>query len=465
MIKRLFSLLLACLFVLLPFASCAKKETPETRVVNCRGCNEWNGRTIGSESFEFLESAATGYYGRSTKQKGTAVRITLTDEKTGESRCICLDPLCYHDVASGCPAATRYPVSNYYVVGDVLFYLCQGNTWHGNGLGPSSGTSAGDLHSELRFYNLSTGDYGTVFEVDDSQTRYALIGDRYVFYVIADVEDGEIVYKFERFDYLKGTYLTCGVFEKEYVVTFMTDARVYIASSSISVHDPADLEYLSFDYEGGDRREESYVLSGLTMSQGTTLVCRKYAPFPGGIGLLETPYYYFYNLTTREYREFPENEPANMIGYRESDGRYYYLTSERSDLLWSANPYMRSAELGMTYAEFAKSEEMQRMYEERDEYMFNRKTYLRSCDASGGDVKTHFEFPEGTFFCPPTGLTYDNERIPLSGTGYVSADGLWILAESITLGEKGRWITTDVRINLETGEIEELGSPDPGLPF
>ena len=463
--KRLISLILACLILLFPLASCAKKGKAETRVANYRGQNEWNGKVIDSESFEFIESAATGFYGKSDKQKGTAVRITLTDEQTGEARCICLDPLCSHDIASDCPAATRYPVSNYYVVGDVLFYLCQGNTWHGNGLGPSTGTSAGDLHSELRFYNLSTGDYGTIFEVDANQTQYALVGDRYVFYVIPDVEDGKVVYKFERFDFLKGTYYSCGVFEKEYEVTFMTDSRVYIAGSSISLHDPADLEYLSFNYEGGDRREEYYVLSGLTMSQGTTLVCRKYAPFPGGIGFLETPYYYFYDLTTREYREFPENEPANLIGYRESDGRYYYLTSERSDLLWSANPYMRSAELGMTYAEFVQSEEMTRMYEERDEYMFNRKTYLRSCDASGGDVKTHFEFPEGTFFCPPMGLLYDNARMPFSGTGYVSADGQWIFAESYTLGEKGRWITTDVRINLESGEIEELESPDPELPF
>ena len=467
MIKRLFSLLLACLFVLLPFASCAKKETPETRVVDYRGLREWNGKVAGYESFEFIESVATGFTANTQKTnvKGTAIRINLTDKETGETECVCRDPLCAHDIASGCPAATRYPVIDYYLVGDVLFCLCFGSRWNGDRLARGE-SQTGSLHSELRFYNLASGDSGIVFETDANRNQYALVGERYVFYVIPDVEDGRVVYKLSRYDCKKESYLVCAVFDEEYTLRFMTDARVYISRPGAGgVTDPDELDIKSFDYDGKNERDESPVLYGCLVSRGTTLVCEKYAPFPGGLSLLETPYYYFYDLATREYREFPADEPANTIGYRETDGRYYYLTSENSGIFWNANPYLRAAQLEMDYYDFVKSDDYSRMLEERDEYLFNRKTYLRSCDANGGDVRTHFEFPEGTFFCDAIGFTYEGTYFPDSRTGYVSPDGLWFYASTVTQGTNGRDTEATVRINLETGEIEQVGTFDPGLPI
>lgn len=455
--KRILPLAAAVFFIslLLILSSCGEKT--ETRILIQDASAAHDGSEVFFETFKY-SVVINPSNGRT--QEYTGYRLMIRDLSTGSVRCACPDPVCLHDIASGCPAVSDLTITGIVANGDDVLFFCTGQKPYSGGAGPGA-KAFSESRNELRRLNLLTGEGTEVYSYESTRhsTMTARIGGGYVWYVTPDLADGVPVYDLVRYGLSDGQYKTIGVFEDDMDVCFLTDARVYVSRFFFSVQTPEDVGVVSFDYDGKNRRDEPYYFATATIYGETGFVARVYDDFPGGISPLTTPHFVYYNILTREYFELPAGKNAISIGYRKTDGRYYFISSEKAADYWRANPYYAIAELGITYEEYLSTEEFKKVEARMEDALSRDRMYLMSCDATGGDIRTHFEYPEGAFFSPAASTElYDPE------TGYVSPDGKWYYFSAVrfdTAGEKFG------RINIETGEVEYpegLGGEEFVLP-
>ena len=312
--------------------------------------------------------------------------------------------------------------------------------------------SKSGFYHELRYINIVSGKSGSVFSYIAGYTSSDyLVGDRYVWYVLPDIVEKEPVYKLFRFDYLKSQTLDLAAFDDMSSLYLLTDSRIYIGRHSLSVASPDDLNVISLDYDGKNRKEEPPLIASRWLLNGSYLLSRDIIAIPGGLTMCVSPHFTYYNIATKEKHDFSEGENVNAIGFRETDGRIYYISSKKAEIVFTLNAFTRAAELGMTVDEFMNNEsEIKKMGDEIQDALFNDTMFLKSRNPDGSDPITHFEFPSGMFF---EGI--DDPRYSNMDTGSISKDGRLFYVE-IASKKDGKTIRNNASINIDTGEINYI---------
>ena len=447
--KRIFISVLILLSLL--FTSCGVDtgENKESRIIN-NNKNEWNGWTFFSEPFQFSERANPDNENSRVVER-TGYRLMMENTETGEKKSPCIIPDCDHSVDSGCLFVSRYNFLDTYVVGDYLFLYCNGQFYPLNADDAKDRSKSGFYH-ELRYINIVSGKSGSVFSYIAGYTSSDyLVGDRYVWYVLPDIVEKEPVYKLFRFDYLKSQTLDLAAFDDMSSLYLLTDSRIYIGRHSLSVASPDDLNVISLDYDGKNRKEEPSLIASRWLLNGSYLLSRDIIAIPGGLTMCVSPHFTYYNIATKEKHDFSEGENVNAIGFRETDGRIYYISSKKAEIVFTLNAFTRAAELVMTVDEFMNNEsEIKKMGDEIQDALFNDTMFLKSRNPDGSDPRTHFEFPPGMFF---EGI--DDPRYSNMDTGSISKDGRLFYVE-IASKKDGKTVRNNASINIDTGEINYI---------
>ena len=435
------SLLIIALLLSVALCSCGKTGSGarETRIIMHRD-NVWNGKTVEVETFDYFELFPDDD-GHVLKVKGDGYRLVLRDPETGSTECVCRDPLCLHSTMAECPAVSANPISQFAVVGDRLFYYASGGHFAGNGPGK------GDIHS-LNYIDLTGAESGTVYSWEGREQNSYWLGDECAFFIVPDLIEDETVFLLKRYDYSDKTEKTLASFDSQRTIKLLTDTRVYVGK--IKAGDQPDVELYSYDYNGKNPREESWLLAFGEMAIGPLLFLRENVSIPGYAFFMTTTKILCYDIRTREYSEPLGGENVVSFGYSNKDGRLYYITSAKADKWLCNNQYTRAAELGITVEQFMEnSEERKKLSAEISDAMYNDTFYLKSCNPDGSDLRTCFAFETGTAFMNSGGNTVYGT---FPTTGNVSRDGEWYHVTEVRQGT-----SREARINLETGEIEYAG--------
>ncbi|MBO7376789.1 MAG: hypothetical protein J6V01_06755, partial [Clostridia bacterium] len=214
------------------------------------------------------------------------------------------------------------------------------------------------------------------------------------------------------------------------------------------------------NYDGTGLREEQPFLAHPALFRDDFLLAREPLEAPGSGLMCFTPRCVYFNVATREYHDFSDGENMNVVGFRETDGRIYYISSEKAETAFTLNPFTRSAELGMTVEEFyGCEEERMRMYDEIEDAYFNDVMYLKSRNADGSEPVTHFAFPRGLYFDILTDSRYFN-----SSTGSVSRDGRYFYVVALSLSD-GAEVRRKAAIDIETGELLDMQASEANEQF
>jgi hypothetical protein len=434
------SLLIIALLLSTLLCSCGKTESevPETRVIK-QWNDVWNGKTVETEIFDYFELFPDDD-GHVLKVKGDGYRLVLRDPETGSTECVCRDPLCLHSTMAECPAVSANPIIKFAVIGDTLYYYTTGGHYAGSGPGK------GDIHS-LNYIDLTGAESGTVFSWEGYEQNSYYLGYECVFFIVPDIVEDKTVFLLKRYDYSKRTEKTLTSFDSQRMIRLLTDTRVYVGKIGYSVSDPADIDMYSYDYDGGNPREEPGLLAFVQLGRENLLYCNETVSVPTRANLMNTTKILCYDIRTREYTEFVGGENVVSLGFCEKDGRIYYITSAKADKWLCNNVYTRSAELGITVEQFMEnSEERKKLSAEISDAMYNDTFYLKSCNPDGSDLRTCFAFEPGTAFMSSGGNTVYGS---FPTTCNVSRDGEWYHVTEIRQGTR-----REARINLETGANE-----------
>lgn len=432
------SLLIIALLLSTLLCSCGKtgSEVPETRIIQ-QWNDVWNGKTVEVETFDYFELFPSDD-GHVLKVKGDGYRLVLRNPETGSTECVCRDPLCLHSTMAECPAVSANPIIKFAVIGDTLYYYTTGVHYAGSGPGK------GEIHS-LNYIDLTGAESGTVYSWEGREQNSYMLGDECAFFIVPDVVEGKTVFLLKRYDYADKAEKTLASFDSERTVKLLTDSRVYVGK--IKAGDPPDVETYSYDYNGENPREESWLLAFGEMPRGPLLFLREKVSIPGYAFFMTTTKILCYDIRTREYSEPLGGENVVSFGYSNKDGRLYYITSAKADKWLCNNQYTRAAELGITLEQFMKnSEERKKLSAEISDAMYNDTFYLKSCNPDGSDLRTCFAFEPGTAFMSSGGNTVYGT---FPTTINVSRDGEWYHVTEVRQGTR-----REARINLETGEIE-----------
>ncbi len=447
--KRLFISVLILLSLL--FTSCGVDtgEKKESRIIN-NNKNEWNGWTFFSEPFQFSERANPDNENSRIVER-TGYRMMMEKPETGEKKSPCIIPDCTHSVDSGCFFVSRYDFLYSFVVGDYLFLYCNGQFYPLNADDAKDRSKSGFYH-ELRYVNIVSGKSGSVFSyIAGYNTTDYMLGDRYVWYVLPDIVEKKTVYKLIRFDYLKSVTLDVMSFDDCPTLYLLTDSRLYIGMHPLSVSSPDDLNVISLDYDGNNKREEPSLIASRWLLNETYLLSQDKIAVPGGLSTCGSPHFTYFNIVTKERHDFSEGENVNAIGLRETDGRIYYISSEKAETVFTLNAFTRAAELGITVEELVNNEsEIKKMNDEIQDALFNDTMFLKSRNPDGSDPRTHFEFPPGMFFEGIADPRYSN-----TNTGSISKDGRLFYVE-IASKKDGKTVRNNAAINIDTGEINYI---------
>jgi len=434
------------------FPSCGNKtEGPSESGINIyynqlSSGAEWKNGTVYVEEFTFTAKDNPDNP-NSREHEHTGYRIMIRDNNTGTVKCACVDPLCTHEIGSECPMVSENAPGYLVVVGNSLYLNKHVKTTR---------------HNELIVYDLVTGELRTVFSDDGYKGSLSFdVGDEYVWYIVPDIVDKKTVYLLKRYTVKSGDCKTIASFEDDIMIYLCTDTRIYLGKNYVINPDPDKLDVFSVDYEGKHRREEPSFLMTVQIAHDTFLVSMLYK---AGQLMMQTPHFVCYDIITRTRYDIPADGCALCIGYNETDGRLYYISSEKAEAVFvPLIAYKRAEELGISYEELMKDEtEVKKLNDEiRDAYCRD-KMYLKSCRLDGSDAVTHFEYPEGTlferhenyYFGEGGRIRYDTAYVTDNRTGCVSRDGKWFYVKAVTLDEDGHRCEREARISLETGEVE-----------
>lgn len=440
--------ILAMICLLLPSCGEYNSKDAEARIIRYNNFlyskSEWNGNLVYLESYTYQKKDNPLRPDKSYEYTG--YRMMMRDKATGEVKSLCVDPVCSHSIDSDCPMVSQNETTWFTIIENNLFYQRQYDV-------------SGTFHNELFQYDLLTGDCKIIFSDDLTRgTVYFLLNEDYVFYICAEVIDKTTKYCLNRYCLSDASLKTVKIFDKPQQLCLLTDKRIYY--SDIAVYNPTleTIEVCSIDYEGNNIREEPSFLDGTTISQDTFLLARiKMKGHP----IIRTPYYMYYDIESRAGCEIPSEDCALSIGYNVKDGRFYYFTSEHAEAYFNYFYYKRADELGIDYNELLRNESELRALSEIVQKLYSEdKMYLKSCNAEGGDVTTHFIYPAGVVFASYLDYVANNTNLfnDISyslnvHTGDVSQDGKWLHVTAITKTDSGREMR-EARISLETGEIE-----------
>ena len=455
--KRVVAILALICLLLSSFSGCgtgnSEKETKIYSWFNryLSGA-EWNGNHVYSEVYKYKVKDNPAKPDQ--EREYTGYRMMMRDNTTGEVKSLCVDPLCSHEIGSDCPMVSKSQTDTFWITGDLIFIRRRVRS-------DEIGASEQEVLSE---YNLITGESKTVFAEDMSVSGTSAslwFGEDCLFYIAADVVDGETCFNLTRYSYKNGSYRTIKVFSENMVICLLTDKRIYVGKEPVFTPDLDKLDITSYDYDGKNPREEpSFLISG-ALYQDTFLIVqvRKTGPI-----LMETPEYMFYDILSRTKYDMPAGEFALSYGYNEADGRFYYVYCEHAEAVFFPLIYSnRAEELGITYEELmADRAECKPLDEQLTKLYHEDKMYLKSCRTDGTDVRVHFEYPAGAVFMTHDNFVFDHGMQPNmtayatdNRTGAVSADGKWFYVTVATdTGADYMSNHKEARISLETGEIE-----------
>ena len=425
------------LSLLFALTSCGPSSRAEETRLIFKDDPEYSGHLYYTEQFIFLEHTNPARDDTPVVEK-TGYRIAERNLQTGEEKSGCIDPLCDHGIDSSSPLVSRLPIEVVCASDGKLFFYCNKNS-----------RSA----SELKCYDLRDGSVQLIFSEDvEAAENSFIIGDKFVWYTMPEIIDRKTVYVLNRYELSGGKTLTLARFEDAPRLFYLTDSRIYLGRHPLSVGNPEDLELFSLDYDGQNRREEYSQIHDYRLSVGSAVYSMAHLDV-GALTTSYSPHFYRYDFSTRELTKFPlSGDAAVSIGYRESDGRVYYVSSEGADDVLTLNQFTRSRELGITVEEFMSDLSLMRQLS--DDVLnatYGYKSYLKSCNPDGSDEKVVFEFPAGTFF-HQTGTEGLGPRINRK-TGCVSPDGKKYYVTAQFRGESGERIMKSAEIDLDTGEI------------
>jgi len=448
-VKKRFRIASALIILLLILSSCGADpvQIKESRII-LNNINEWNGWTFFQETFRFSEKANPDKE-NSRMVERAGYRLMMENPETGEIKCPCIIPDCDHSINSGCLFVSRFSFLDSFVVDDYLFLYCSGQYYPLNAEDANDRSKSG-FYNELKYVNLVDGNSEVVFSYISSYTSNDyLLGDSYVWYILPDIADKKVVYKLKRFDFRHSKTLDLTSFDDCPSMYLLTDSRLYLGRHPLSVASPDDLNVISFDYDGKNSRDEPSLIASRWILNDTFILSRVKKAIPGSSLMCVFPHFTYFNVATREERDFSDGENVNAIGFRETDGRVYYISSEKAEAVFTLNVYTRASELGITAEELQSNEaEMKKMYDEIEDAFFNDKMYLKSRNPDGSDPRTHFEYPAGSFFEGVQDSLYSNMK-----TGSVSKDGKYFYVE-ITSRKEGKAVHEIGAIDIDTGELQ-----------
>ncbi|MBP5269956.1 MAG: hypothetical protein ILO42_03245 [Clostridia bacterium] len=354
----------------------------------------------------------------------TGWRLMIRYSETDETECVCRDPVCAHDIASFCPAASGKMIDVICVVEGTVFFRC------------GTGT---DL--EIRYLSLSGGEFGTAADVsaDGFTPTYAVEG-KYVFFVSQDLTDRKTEYLLNRYELDSGKTETLAVFEKPLYCILLTSCRIYLGENVITSDDPGGADVFSLDYYKGKLSREPDIPKSVSFFSGSMICGPEYVRPDGSAASVFSGRYRVFDLDTREYRSFPEEGYASVAKFSEKSGRIYYVAGEGFGEAFTLNPGSFCYEKGITQDKFGYAE--MREYSERiNDAMFGHESFLRSCLPDGTGETTHFVYEAGQFIDTP-------------GSNAAPASDVQLAVKVTRRGQDGAQDATfRAVIDLETGEL------------
>ena len=187
--KIIASLLLVSALLSVALCSCGKTESeiPETRVI--KHWNDiWNGKTVMTETFDYSETFPPNSDGKVLKLKGKGYRLVQRDSETGSTECVCRDPICSHSTMAECPAVSANPILLFAVIGNRLFYYCEGINY------AASAPGTPDTLHTLKYIDLTGAGSGTVFSCENREQTSYWLGDDFAFFTVPDVVEEKTVF-------------------------------------------------------------------------------------------------------------------------------------------------------------------------------------------------------------------------------------------------------------------------------
>ena len=417
-LKRILSVAL-CMVLLLSQVSCQRtSDSAETFTEDSRCSEEWEKYTFMVDTFSF--NAYNEKKGKTETR--SASRLIKVDNETGDISHVCIDPVCSHEPYSDCPLVSTSSVTCLdHAVGDWLLFCVGDNV--------ASGQS-------VNLYNLKTGEIRRNIAIKDEngQLSYRTFNGT-IFFVGPDLEGGNTVYKFKSYSPETDKWKTLATFDSYYTILSVTNKRIYFVDMSVTSA-YSDMVSFSLDYNGTDRRDEPVMKMAVSVKDGEICYGSAYRDLKISEDVSSrvfAGYYLKYNLNTKETSRIPADEGASVLGLW--NGKLVYATCDNIEEGVSINTYEYALENGLDPRDISVRKYVN---SRRNEIFFGGSMFIKICDLNGENSEIMYEYP-GIFF----------------DSGSVAGDYMTVETSQID-SETGAQTTRKARINLNTGEIEDV---------
>jgi len=378
----------------------------------------WDKYTFMVDEFSYNElNLKTG-----KTQKKTAYRLIKLDNETEELSHVCLDPVCTHEPYSDCPLVFSNRVVCWnHTVGDWL---------------PFTAKDPKNKRTFFTIYNLRTGEIRQILSVNQDVGQISSASNEgKLYFVIPDLVNGDTIYKLKQYSPETDKWKELAVLDSLLNIVAFTNKRIYLAQLSYEMA-YSEAESFSLDYTGNDRREEPEMKMAIAFKTGSDCYGAEYRD----LQITEdyssrafAGYYIKYNIQTREKQQIPADEGATALGMW--NGKIVYATCKDVRTAVTLNRFEYAAQNGLDPNDPAVASEVSRL---RWEIMYGDKMSIKTCDLDGQNSEPLFEYP---------GLFIDS--------GMVYGDYMKCTISEIDK-ETGKITERNARIDLRTGEIEEI---------